>query len=82
MIFKMRILSQAETPGLGGRIVEQAFLNSFEEAEIRPQLKLVKFSTKPNEVDAISGATKTSNFLEVIVNKAVVKMDQSFREDN
>lgn len=81
-IYKMEIVSQAETPGLGARIVEKPFLDNFQGVEIRPQIKLVKFSTRPNEVDAISGATKTSSFLEDIINKAITKMDQSLKEDN
>ena len=79
-IYRMRILSQKETPGLGARIVEEPFLNSFQGIEIRPEIKLVKLSSKPNEVDAISGATETSNFLETIINEAIVKMDQSLKE--
>ncbi len=81
-LFKMRVVSQAETPGLGARIVEEQFLTGFEGIEIRPEVNLVKFSSKPNEVDAISGATKTSNFLEIIINKGIAKMDQSLKENN
>lgn len=79
-LYRMRIVSQAETPGLGARIVEEEFLNQFENIEIRPEVKLVKFSSKPNEVDAISGATNTSNFLQIIINKGIEKMDMALRE--
>ena len=79
-LFKMRVVSQAETPGLGARIVEEEFLAQFEGVEIRPEVKLVKFSSKPNEVDAISGATNTSNFLQIIINKGIEKMDHAMKE--
>jgi len=79
-LYKMRVVSQAETPGLGARIVEEEFLDQFDDVLIRPEVKLVKFSSKPNEVDAISGATNTSNFLQIIINKGIEKMDQAFKE--
>ncbi len=81
-LYKLGILSQAETPGMGARIIEEPFLKQFEGIEIRPDVKLVKFSIRSNEVDAISGATKTSNYLESIINKAIVKMDQSLKGGN
>ena len=79
-LYKMGIVSQAETPGLGARIVEEDFLQQFENVVIRPEVKLVKFSSKPNEVDAVSGATNTSNFLQIIINKGIEKMDLAFKE--
>jgi len=79
-LYKMRIVSQAETPGLGARIVEEDFLQQFDDVAIRPEVKLVKFSSKPNEVDAVSGATNTSNFLQIIINKGIEKMDMAFKE--
>jgi Na+-transporting NADH:ubiquinone oxidoreductase subunit C len=79
-LYKMRVVSQAETPGLGARIVEEEFLTQFDGVEIRPEVKLVKFSSKPNEVDAISGATNTSNFLQIIINKGIEKMDLAMKE--
>ncbi|MBI9098387.1 MAG: FMN-binding protein [Spirochaetaceae bacterium] len=80
-LYKMRVISQAETPGLGARIVEKEFLSQFDDVEIRPEVKLVKFSSKPNEVDAISGATNTSNLLQIIINKGIEKMDLVIKEE-
>ncbi|MCK5154810.1 MAG: FMN-binding protein [Spirochaetales bacterium] len=76
----MRVLSQAETPGLGGRISEPDFQESFSGADIRPNLSIVKFATLSNEVDAISGATKTSTSLETIINKAILGLDMAFQD--
>lgn len=76
----LRVLSQAETPGLGGRIGEAEFQTRFAGADIRPKLKLVKFAMADNEVDAISGATKTSEAVQAIINRGVVQMDQAHGE--
>ena len=76
----MRVLSQAETPGLGGRISEPGFQESFSGADIRPNLSIVKFATLSNEVDAISGATKTSTSLETIINQAILGLDMAFQD--
>jgi Na(+)-translocating NADH:ubiquinone oxidoreductase C subunit len=75
----MRVLSQGETPGLGGRISETGFQESFSGADIRPNLRIVKFAVSSNEVDAISGATKTSTSLETIINKAISGLDMAFQ---
>ena len=77
-LFGMRVLSQAETPGLGGRISEMEFQKSFSGVEIRPQLEIVKFASQPNEVDAITGASRTASSLEKIINKGVAGMDKAF----
>ena len=37
----LRILSQEETPGLGSRITEEAFLSTFVKKNMSPELKLV-----------------------------------------
>ncbi len=77
-LYGMRVLSQAETPGLGGRISEIEFQESFRGVEIRPQLEIVKFASQPNEVDAITGASRTAQSLEKIINKGVAGMDKAF----
>jgi len=76
----LHVLSQAETPGLGGRIAEPAFQKRFNGVEIRPEVNIVKFAAKPNEVDAIAGASKTGDALERIINRAVASMDGAFNE--
>lgn len=76
-LYGMRVLSQGETPGLGARISEQAFMESFRDLYIIPKVKIVKFSLAANEVDAISGATKTSMALEEIINNAIAVLNQN-----
>ena len=71
-IEKLRILSQVETPGLGGRISEEEFLAQFNGKKISPKLVLVlrTKASKDNQVDAISGATLSSMALVDMVNLA------------
>lgn len=73
----LRIISQAETPGLGGRISELPFQESFKGVDLRPELKIVKFASSSYEVDAIAGATKTSKALEKIINNGIRDLDQA-----
>lgn len=79
-LFGMRVMSQGETPGLGGRITEEGFQNSFSGVEVRPQIRVVKLAQNLNEVDAISGATKTSSAVEEILNKGIEHYDSFFGE--
>ena len=68
----MKILDQAETPGLGGRIGETEFQRQFKGKIIYPEIliKLKKGNeVLANQVDAITGATETSKSLQSILNK-------------
>lgn len=68
------ILEQQETPGLGGRIAEEAFQKQFAGVAIRPEIVIVPTghsATKPNEVDGITGATMTGNALEAILRNSI-----------
>lgn len=77
-IENLRIISQEETPGLGGRIGEESFLNQFKKKEISPKLFLTtrRKAVKANEVDAITGASLTSQALVDMINQSVL----AFRE--
>ncbi|MBL7006680.1 MAG: FMN-binding protein [Spirochaetia bacterium] len=71
-IKELRVLSHGETPGLGGRIEEEWFLDQFADLDISEGVKVVKERTDvPGEVDAISGATRTSDAVMLILNKAL-----------
>jgi Na+-transporting NADH:ubiquinone oxidoreductase subunit C len=79
-LYGMRVLSQAETPGLGGRISEPAFQEAFRGLRLRPAMEIVKFAMADNQVDAISGATRTGDGVEAIVNRGIAEMDQALGE--
>ena len=68
----VKVLSQAETPGLGAKIEEEKFTSQYKEKAISEGLKVVKGSkSKDNEVEAITGATISSNAVTKAVNDAI-----------
>jgi Na+-transporting NADH:ubiquinone oxidoreductase subunit C len=71
-IVKIGILEQEETPGLGGIIAESRYLATFVGKLMVPSLEINKDSNpnKDNEVDAITGATRTSKAFELLINEA------------
>lgn len=73
------VLEQAETPGLGGRVTEDEFLDQFHGVLVRPELLIVKRAVNQNEIDAISGATMTSRGVEDIINKSIMEMDRDLQ---
>lgn len=78
------ILDQQETPGLGGRIGEPWFTDQFKGEKVGADGKIavVQGSGKgdPNkdnsQVDAITGASRTSDFVQTLVNKALAAVRQ------
>ena len=67
------IIRQEETPGLGSRITEKAYLDQFSDRKFFPLLTVIQGrpSQQPNEIDAITGATMTSNAFIDIINEQV-----------
>ncbi|MFQ5681087.1 MAG: FMN-binding protein [Candidatus Omnitrophota bacterium] len=74
-ILNIKILHQEETPGLGGRIVEQGFLKQFRGKKVSPSLvfRPQGKAVLDNEVDAITGATGTSKALERLLNETITR---------
>jgi Na+-transporting NADH:ubiquinone oxidoreductase subunit C len=75
-IFHVQVLEQGETPGLGGRITEPAFLAKFDDLPLGPApgyVGVVAYQTpdQPYEVAAITGATQTSKSLEKLLNEGI-----------
>ena len=64
------IIRQEETPGLGGRIAEDGFLDQFRDRKFRPEIRAVApgKSLGETDIDAIAGATLTSNAFVDIIN--------------
>ena len=64
------IVSHEETPGLGARITEEAFQNSFIGKKVSDGIVLTRSGNAGmQEFDAITGATETSRALEKILNR-------------
>ena len=69
IITGFKVVSQVETPGLGARITEDAFQQSFVGKNVSGGIKMTKSGNAgPGEFDAITGATETSKSLERILN--------------
>jgi electron transport complex protein RnfG len=68
----MEVLESKETPGLGDKIIKDLeFVGNFRDLAVDPQLVAVKKGrTHENEVDAISGATISSNAVVRIINES------------
>ncbi len=71
------IISHNETPGLGGRIEEKWFLDQFKGEDISGGIKIRRGGGEGDKdldngaVDGITGASRTSSALEVIINKKI-----------
>jgi len=80
-IYAIKVLEQLETPGLGTKIVSDPsnkedqfwFPNQFKNLSVIPQIDLVKNvkPVKPNEIQAITGATISSRSLVTILNNNI-----------
>jgi len=69
-IVGMQVLESRETPGLGDKIIkDQDFVSSFSDLGVTPEVVVVRRGrSRDNEVDAISGATISSNAVVKIIN--------------
>ncbi|MDR3279793.1 MAG: RnfABCDGE type electron transport complex subunit G [Synergistaceae bacterium] len=67
----IRILSQSETPGLGAKSANPEFFGQYDNKDA-PKLTVVKSApSEPDQIQAISGATITSNGVTSGVNAAL-----------
>lgn len=72
----MWVLESRETPGLGDKIYKDAdFVANFNDVATDPPIVAVKKGTKskPNEIDAITGATISSKAVVRIMNEGVAR---------
>ena len=78
----LSIVGQKETPGLGSRIGEIKFLNSFKDKNITNGLAIVSSgkAAANNEVDGITGATLSCKAFEVILNKEIKRYVSAIEE--
>jgi Na+-transporting NADH:ubiquinone oxidoreductase subunit C len=70
-IRQIRIMQQEETPGLGGIVADLKYLAKYVGIMVVPQIEVNipdSAANKPNEVDSITGATRTSKAFEKILN--------------
>jgi len=80
----IQVLDQVETPGLGNRILEKWFMDQFKGVEVHPKIEYIKYRKpeKPNQIQAITGATISSNAVVTNINNAVKKVEQLFTKED
>ena len=76
-IIRIAVLQQEETPGLGGIVATRAYLDTFEGKTIglgNDAISIIKdlnvLTAASNEVRSITGATRTSDQFDIILNNA------------
>jgi electron transport complex protein RnfG len=79
----IEILEQTETPGLGDRIREGKFKGQFKGLEIAPKIEYIKYRKpeKPNQIQAITGATISSDAVVKNINRAVERVLKNFPQE-
>jgi electron transport complex protein RnfG len=70
-LLKIKILNQAETPGLGSRISEKEFQSQFVGKDFSDSF------TAKEDVDAISGATISSQAIADVIEDAINKLENA-----
>jgi electron transport complex protein RnfG len=80
----MQVLESRETPGLGDKIIkDESFVEAFRDLAVAPQIVATKKgSSSSNEIDAISGATISSNAVVRIINQANARWLERLPEGN
>ncbi|HQU30598.1 MAG: FMN-binding protein [Planctomycetia bacterium] len=78
----IEVLDHSETPGLGGRIIEDSFKKQFIGKKVRPRIFVIKGKKAEgaNEVEAITGATNTSRGIEEFINDAMKEFWEGQRD--
>ena len=78
----LAIISHNETPGLGGRIEEKWFLDQFRGESLSGKIEVIRGSGSGDndpdngKVDGITGASRTSSSIEVIVNNKINELKE------
>ena len=72
-----------ETPGLGYRMTETWFQEQFKGLKTEPKIEFIKYvkPEKPNQFEAITGATFTSTTVRNLLNNAIAKLRQAVKEE-
>ena len=75
----MEVLESQETPGLGAEIANQPFRGQFNGLSVTPPIEYVKNQKpeKPNQIEAITGATISSRAVVNILNKRIEELKKS-----
>jgi len=74
----IQIISNEETPGLGGVIAEQWYIDKYKGKKFDPEIVIKKGAdmTSDTEIDSITGATMTSNAFQLMLNENYQKQKE------
>lgn len=77
----IEILESQETPGLGQEIAGDNFKNQFKGLTAEPEITYIKNAkpTKPNEIEAVTGATISSRAVCSILNDTIEKIKDKLK---
>lgn len=76
-----KVTNQQETPGLGDLILEEDFISQFKDKNITTPFKTVKQApSAENEVEALSGATISTDAVVNGVNEAIKFFNDNFKK--
>lgn len=80
--FGIEILESQETPGLGQEIAKSEFKMQFKGLKASPEITYVKNKppAKPNEIQAITGATISSSAVVSMLNERIAKIRNAMRK--
>lgn len=76
----LKVLNQVETPGLGAKIVEDAFQEQFQGLVLTNRIAVVKgipAAKEKGEIQAITGATISTDAVKNILNSALAGVSQA-----
>ena len=78
----IKILAHTETPGLGANASNPEFSNQFIDRPTEEKLEVIKIApSKENQIQAITGATITSDAITLGVNNAIDFYNSSLKGD-
>jgi len=75
----MEVLDSQETPGLGQEIASDKFESQFKGLKTSPEITYIKNAkpSKPNEIEAITGATISSRAVCTILNEKIKSLGKT-----
>jgi len=79
----IQILESVETPGLGAKITSKSFRDQFRALVVLPLIDLIKGkkAEKPNQIQAITGATISSQAIVDILNRTIKEVREKLLKE-
>ncbi|MFP4016681.1 MAG: FMN-binding protein [Halanaerobiales bacterium] len=78
VVYAIQILNHSETPGLGANITTDSFLSNFQNKPFANYEVVKRTASDEKEVEAISGATISSENVATIVEGAISKITEAY----